>query len=79
MDRDEAFAVPFSWLRANKDNLNRTDSGERFYWHIAITTLDDGELAINSSRIGLKTPLAPFRFAMTKSDALESGSPLANF
>lgn len=66
MDRDEAFAVPFSWLQANKDSLNRTDSGDRSYWHIAITTLDDGGLAINSSKIGLKTPLAPFRFAMQK-------------
>jgi hypothetical protein len=68
MDRDEAFAVPFSWLQANKDSLNRTDSGDRFYWHIAITTLDDGGLAINSSKIGLKTPLSPYRFAMTKSN-----------
>ena len=63
MDRDEAFAVPFSWLQANKNSLNTTDSGDRFYWHIAITTLDNGELAINSSKIGLKTALAPFRFA----------------
>jgi len=66
MDRDEAFAVPFSWLQANKDCLNTTDSGDRFYWHIAITTLDDGELAINTSKIGLKTPLTPFQFGMHK-------------
>lgn len=64
MDRDEAFAVPFSWLQANKDSLNRTDSGDRFYWHIAVTTLEDGGLAINSSKIGLKTPLAPYRFTL---------------
>jgi hypothetical protein len=62
MDRDEAFAIPFSWFKSNKAGLNKTESGDRSYWHIAITTLEDGELAINTSKIGLKTPLAPFRF-----------------
>jgi hypothetical protein len=66
MDRAEAYAVPFSWLRANKNSLNRTENGDRTYWHIAITTLDDGTLAINTSRIGTKTPLAPFRFEMDR-------------
>ncbi len=64
MDRDEAFAVPYSWLETNKQNLNMTDSDDRFYWHIAVTTLADGELAINTSKIGAKTPLAPFRFSL---------------
>ena len=66
MDRAEAFAVPFSWLQKNKENFNRTDNGDKYYWHIAITTLENGELAINSSKIGLKTPLGPFRFATQK-------------
>lgn len=68
MDREEAFAVPFSWLQANKANLNKTETGDKSYWHVAITTLDDGGLAINCSKIGLKTPLYPYRFAMTKSN-----------
>jgi hypothetical protein len=66
MDRDEAFAVPYTWLLANKQNLNRTDSGDRSYWHVALTTMDDGKLAINTSKVGVKTPLEQFRFPFTK-------------
>lgn len=38
-DRDEAFAVPYSWIVSNKNNLNMTDRGERSYWHITLTIL----------------------------------------
>lgn len=62
MDRDEAYAVPYSWLLENKKNLNKTDTGDRSYWHIALTTLEAGNLAINISRIGVKKSLAPYRF-----------------
>jgi hypothetical protein len=62
MDRTEAFAVPYSWLAANKKNLNMTENGERSYWHVPVTTLDNGKLAINTSKIGTKTPLESFRF-----------------
>jgi hypothetical protein len=64
MDRNEAYAVPYSWMRDNKQNLNMTDNGERSYWHIALTTLENGGLAINTSRIGTKTALEPFRFSL---------------
>ena len=63
MDRAEAFAVPYSWISANKINLNRTENGDRSYWHLALTTLDEGKLAINTSKIGVKTPLEPYRFS----------------
>jgi hypothetical protein len=63
MDRDEAFAVPYPWLQKNKKNLNVTDRGERCYWHVPITTLDNGTLAINTSKVGTKTALEPFRYA----------------
>ena len=63
MDRNEAFAVPYSWLAANKKNLNMTENGDRSYWHVPVTTLDNGNLAINTSKIGSKTPLEPYRFA----------------
>ncbi|MDR3711823.1 MAG: hypothetical protein P4L51_03320 [Puia sp.] len=66
MDRLEAFAVPYSWILAHKHDLNMTENGERSYWHIAITTLEDGELAINTSKVGVKTPLAPYRFPFGK-------------
>lgn len=66
MDRDEAFAVPFSWLQKNKKNLNMTDRGERSYWHVPVTTLDDGALAIKMSKVGAKSELKPYRFALKK-------------
>jgi hypothetical protein len=66
MDREEGFAVPYSWILANKQNLNMTDNGDRSYWHVALTTLEDGGLAINTSKIGAKTALAPYRFSFSK-------------
>ncbi len=62
MDRDEAFAVPYSWLLKNKKNFNMTDRDGRSYWHVALTTLESDKLAINVSKTGGKTPLAPYRF-----------------
>jgi hypothetical protein len=60
MDRDEAYAVPYPVIAQNKKNLNMTERGDRSYWHIALTTLDDGSLAINLSRIGTKLSLKAF-------------------
>ena len=62
MDREEAFAVPYSWIQKNKNNLNVTDRGDRSYWHVPITTLESGKLAINASKVGSKTPLDRDRF-----------------
>lgn len=62
MDRNEAYAVPYSLLDQHKQNLNMTDRGEKSYWHVVLTTLDGGSLAINLSRIGKKLPLKPFEF-----------------
>lgn len=62
MDRNEAYAVPHAWIEANKKNLNVTERGEKSYWHLSVTTLDDGGLAINTSKIGSKMPLKPHRF-----------------
>jgi hypothetical protein len=69
MDRKEAFAIPYSWLSANKTNLNKTDAGDRHYWHVALTTLSNGKLAINTSKIGVKTPLEQYRFPVKKEAA----------
>jgi hypothetical protein len=41
MDLDHAFAIPYSWIDANKKNLNMTDRGDRSYWHVALTTIDN--------------------------------------
>jgi hypothetical protein len=61
MDRGEAYAVPYSWILENKKHLNMTEKGDKSYWHIPLTT-HEGKLAINTSKIGAKTPLEPFRF-----------------
>src|SRR5664279_1958345 len=66
MDRDEAYAVPYSVIAQNKKNLNMTERGDRSYWHVALTTLDDGSLAINLSRIGIKVPLQASAFNWVK-------------
>jgi hypothetical protein len=66
MDRPEAFAVPYSRIKGNKRNLNMTERGDRSYWHIAITTLEGGNLAINASKIASKVALEPYRFALGK-------------
>lgn len=66
MDLDHAFAVPYSWIVANKQHLNVTDRGDRSYWHVALTTAENGELAINVSRIGQKFHLGPYRFEFRK-------------
>jgi hypothetical protein len=62
MDRLEAYAVPYSWILANKQNLNMSNKGEQSYWHVALTTLESGTLAINTSKVGAKTALEPYRF-----------------
>lgn len=62
MDRTEAFAVPYTWILAHKQDLNMTDNGDRSYWHVALTTIEDEKLAINTSKVGTKTPLEPYRF-----------------
>ena len=62
MDRAEAFALPFSWLKQNRSSLNMTNRAEKSYWHIPVTTMPDKTLAINLSKFGKKVPLAPYWF-----------------
>jgi hypothetical protein len=64
MDRDSAFAVPHKWLAENAANLNATEKEDGRYWHIPLTTLDDGSLAINVTSVGRKYPLEPHRFPL---------------
>lgn len=65
MDLESAFAVPQKWFAENTDNLNVTErEGIRSYWHIPLTTLDGGGLAINLTRVGRKYSLEPHRFPL---------------
>ena len=60
-----AGAVPQRWFAENTANLNASErEGKLAYWHIPITMLDDGGLAINSTRVGRRYPLEPHRFPL---------------
>lgn len=61
MDRMEGYAIPLSEIKANLDNLNRTEKKDRHYWHIALSEDDEG-LFVNLPRIGGKLYIQPFAF-----------------
>jgi len=65
MDLEVAFAVPQEWFAENVANLNATErDGSRSYWHIPLTTLDGGGVAINLTKVGRKYSLEPYRFPL---------------
>ncbi len=64
MDRFEAFALPFAWMKQNRSSLNMTERAEKSYWHIPVTTMADKTLAINLSKIGKKVSLSPYKFLL---------------
>ncbi len=66
MDRNDAFGIPYSWIEQNKKNMNVTDRGEHSYWHVPVTTLESGKLAINLSKIQAKAPSEPYRFSFNR-------------
>ncbi|MEP7364040.1 MAG: hypothetical protein ABI972_12355 [Acidobacteriota bacterium] len=67
MDLDVAFAIPYAWFAENTQNLNSSErNGSLAYWHVPLTTMDDGSLAINLSKVGRKVSLAPFQFPLAK-------------
>jgi hypothetical protein len=66
MDRNDAFAIPYAWIEQNKNNMNVTDRGDRSYWHVPVTTVEAGRLAINLSKIQVKSALEPYRFDFKK-------------
>lgn len=65
MDLNTAFAVPHSWLAQNKENLNATQRTDgSISWHIPLTTLGGGILAINLTKIGKKYELGSHQFLL---------------
>jgi hypothetical protein len=61
-DRDNAFALPHSWVNENKKYLNMTERGDKSYWYISLAKLEDGTLALNLPKAGRKAALEPYRF-----------------
>jgi hypothetical protein len=65
MDRDEAYAIPYDVLSGNLSNLNTTTRPNgTTYWHIALTKRDDGTLAWNISKAGVKLDLTPYKYPL---------------
>ena len=65
MDRNEAFAIPVALIKKYLSDFNVTEKSDRHYWHISLTTLDSGGLALNLPRIETKVDLAPYAFSLT--------------
>jgi hypothetical protein len=73
MDLDSAFAVPQSWFEENKQNLNTTEKPDgKLYWHIPLTTMVDGSIAINLSKVGKRYSLESHRFSLSAVDRVRS-------
>ncbi|MBL8536052.1 MAG: hypothetical protein JNM59_01470 [Hyphomonadaceae bacterium] len=64
MDLDRAFVIPLATLQTFLPKLNQTTREDKTYWHLVITTLEGGELALYSSRTGENIPLSPFAMAV---------------
>ena len=60
MDRDDAFAIPYSWLLKNKENLSKSDEGDRSYWHVPIVRFDGDRLAIRTIAVRESACLSEF-------------------
>jgi hypothetical protein len=64
---DSAFAAPQSWFAENKQDLNTTEKPEGgSYWHVPLTTLADGSLAVNLSKVRKTYSLEPHRFSLRR-------------
>lgn len=44
--RDEAYALPYTWIHERMPKLNMTREGDRFYFHVFLSTLNSGALAL---------------------------------
>ncbi|MDO8973825.1 hypothetical protein [Reyranella sp.] len=62
MDRVDAFAIPVSDLEALLPKLNQTKSGDKEYWHIALTTENDS-LKLNLSKADERIALESYKFS----------------
>jgi hypothetical protein len=61
MDRNEAFAIPLTELKAVLPDLNQTIKPDKNYWHIPLTS-DDGSIKLNLSKVGQLMDLTSYRF-----------------
>lgn len=64
MDLNWCFAVPHGRFAEILDFLNKTEREDRSYWHIPLTTLDSGSIAINLTKVNKKFSLEPYRIPL---------------
>ena len=64
MDRTTAYAIPYATLAPLLTKLNKSEASRRSYWHLPLTQLESGELALNVSLVGKKVSLKPFEYPL---------------
>ena len=64
MDRDEAYAIPFSVLRANLKNLNTTTRNGISYSHVMLARGRRGALVWDLSKVQKKIPLSEYAVSL---------------
>ena len=66
MNLNEAFAIPYRNFQPLTQKMNKTETDDRQYWHIALNQTPAGELTINLSSVGEKFSLEPYRYPFPK-------------
>jgi hypothetical protein len=63
LDTNVGFAIPFHWMTENKKNLSMADRVDKSFWHVPLTRLADGTLAVILSGAESPVPLEPWAFS----------------
>ncbi len=59
--KDEAYAIPYSWIHSKLDTLYTTVRGEKMYWHIHLDEDSQGEMLFRLFKADQKVSVLPFR------------------
>lgn len=62
VDRGEAFALPYSWIKLRLPELYVTEKEEKRYWHIVLAETNDGELEFRTMT-GRRYSIAEFKIS----------------
>lgn len=64
MDRDEAFALPLSDVESRLEEMNKSEDGDKYFWHIQ-TRVESKSVIWNLSKVAKKIPLEQYRFTIS--------------
>ena len=59
--KDEAYAIPYSWIHSKLDSLYTTVREEKMYWHIHLGEDSQGEMLFRLFKADQKISVSPFR------------------